>query len=238
MIFDNTHPEFYNLFELPMAHCKFIQFDNMRLIKSLELFTHIHPFTTFCSQTPIVNTNSDVSLQTLPSSSHVLVNTHAIDNFNPQMDLLSIPPKVTPQSPHMYNTPSFSPSPTSPNINSHSHDPLGSLPPFSNPFPVNQKSLSMTTKPQSFSSTMFNLSLASSNNPPISSHPTLNNSNTCYEPYASLHPLFKITHNPIIPNLFHSILFFHFNNLNKYLNHIYKRSHLYISLLHLITLDT
>ena len=218
-----------------LGNCKFIQFENMRLIKSLP--THIHPFTTFSSQTPNVDTNSDVSLLTLPSSSHVLVNTHAIGNLNPQMDLLSVPPIATPQSPHMYNNPSFSPTPTSPNINAHSQNPLRSLPPFSNPFPVIQNFLSMTTKPQSFSSTMFNhLRL------PITLHYPLIQlfitATLVMNPMLLSNQLLKITDNPIIPNLFHPILFFHLNSLNKYLNQFYKRPHLYISLLHLITIDS
>ena len=77
---DNRHPHFYNLLDFPVARFTHVTIDNHSIDKSLALHPSGRPYAKHTPQLPSIDTTSDVSLQTHPSSCNVLVYTHKIGN--------------------------------------------------------------------------------------------------------------------------------------------------------------
>ena len=117
---NNHHCHFDNLFEFPVAHFTYLPYDNLSIDKILELPASVRPYAKRVPQIPSLDGTSDVSLQTAPSSSNVLVNIHNIGNPTPNFD--PVPPPSfnnlittqlpTSHPPHQYNTPPNYPPPT------------------------------------------------------------------------------------------------------------------------------
>ena len=67
----------YDLRDSPITHFDYLTYENLNINKSLELLPPIRPYYTYLPQTFTSEITSDVSLQTIPSTSNVLVNTHS-----------------------------------------------------------------------------------------------------------------------------------------------------------------
>ena len=93
---DNRHPHFYNLLDFPVARFTHLTFDNHSIDKPLELHPSVRPNAKHTPQLPSIDTTSDVSLQTHPSSCNVLVYTHKIGNTPPKINPLLLILSITP----------------------------------------------------------------------------------------------------------------------------------------------
>ena len=75
---DNRYPLFYNLFDFPISYFTNLTFDNHSIDKRLEHPLSVRPDAKRTPQSPSIDTVSVVSLQTIPSSCNISVNTHHI----------------------------------------------------------------------------------------------------------------------------------------------------------------
>ena len=207
----NQKPSIYDILDFPVTHFDFLTYDTQSINKSLELFPPVRLYNTYLSQTFASDTTSEISLQTMPSTSNEFVNTHSFGNPPPNLDPRLSPPSnslppsnnlITTQttnshSPLQYITPSNTPPPTNNNTitiqptTSQIHRPIP-------PIPISF-SYVITTQPQSHSSnTPFPPTLSSIQNHtfplPTSQNPTqtsnLPPTSTSYDSYASLNPSF------------------------------------------------
>ena len=204
-----------------------LTYDTQSINKSLELPPPARPYNTYLSQTFASDTTSEVSLQTILSTSNVLENTHSIGNPPSNLDppplhlTYSIPPSnnlITTQttisySPLQYKTLSNTLTPTKDNTitiqpkTSQTHYPLPPIPiSFPSVITTQPKSHSYNTAlPPSLSSNPnYPFPLYTSQNPPQTSN--LPPAITTYDPYATLNPSFHNFPNSSFqpPNLPHS----------------------------------
>ena len=78
-ITDNHHPQYCNLV-LPPSRFAYIIYDSNSIDKNLNLPPPIRPYAKQNPLPPSIDTTSNVSLQTLSSSSNVIVNTNPTTN--------------------------------------------------------------------------------------------------------------------------------------------------------------
>ena len=194
---DRQHPQYYNLLDFPSSHFTYLASNS--LDKSLP--PPVRPYTQLHHLPPSTDTTSNISIQTLPSSSNAVVNLIPLNiQHNPtstsQLTLINenLP---TSHSPNQYTTPSNTPPAVPPNPVPPSASSIPALPP-------NPLSLNNTLPTQSFpqnappSSThdpsLFTQNPFSSSLPPISSISQTTSSTTqptSYNPYISLYPTFQ-----------------------------------------------
>ena len=177
---DSQHKQYYNLLDFPSSHFQYLAYDPNSLNKSLNLPSPIRPYTQQSYLPPSTDTTSNISIQTLPSSSNALINPISLNNqHNPtstsQVTLNN--ENLSPSnSPNQYNTPSNTPPAVPPNSVSLSTSFIPTLPPI----------------PLSFNNTLPTQYFPP--NPPISSISQTSSSTTQptpYNPYVSLHPAFQ-----------------------------------------------
>ena len=169
---DNRQPQFYNLLDFPTTHLTYLTYDKHSLDKSLNLPPPVRPYSKQNYLPPCFDTTSDVSLQTNPSSSNVLINTHSIDNPIPNLDPPP-PPAInhviitqpsTSQSPNQYNTPHNTP-PL--NIPTTTQPPVSQIPTTLPPIPLPFNN-TINTQP---TENLINLPPSNLNPPPTSYNP-------------------------------------------------------------------
>ena len=141
---DSQHKQYYNLLDFPSSHFQYLAYDPNSLNKSLNLPSPIRPYTQQSYLPPSTDTTSNISIQTLPSSSNALINPISLNNqHNPtstsQVTLNN--ENLSPSnSPNQYNTPSNTPPAVPPNSVSLSNSFIPTLPPiplsFNNTLPT------------------------------------------------------------------------------------------------------
>ena len=112
---------FNNLRSFPVTHLFYLTYDSHSIDRGLELTPPSRPYATRTPQFPSFDTTSDVSHQTIPSTSNVFVISHNIINPPPNLDPHPPPSSNNPittqpssHPPHQYNTPIHSPTPNTP----------------------------------------------------------------------------------------------------------------------------
>ena len=177
---DTQHKQYYNLLDFPSCQFQYLAYDPNSLDKSLNLPSPIRPYTHQSYLPPSTDTTSNISIQTLPSSSNAIINPISPNNqHNPasiSQVTLNNDNLSTSNSPNQYTTPSNTPPAVPPNSVSLSTSFIPTLPPI----------------PLSFNNTLPTQSLPP--NPPISSFSQTSSSTTQptpYNPYVSLHPAFQ-----------------------------------------------
>ena len=110
---DNHHPQFCNLLDFPPSHFSYITYNSNSIDKSLNLPPPIRPYAKQNPLPPSIDTTSNVSLQTLPSSLNVIVNINPGTNQNfhpstPQTNTITTDPSTSP-TPNQYITTSNNP---------------------------------------------------------------------------------------------------------------------------------
>ena len=177
---DTQHKHYYNLLDFPSSQFQYLAYDPNSLDKSLNLPPPIRPYTHQSYLPPSTDTTSNISIQTLPSSSNAIINPISPNNqHNPASTsqvTLNNDNLSTSNSPNQYTTPSNTPPAVPPNSVSLSTSFIPTLPPI----------------PLSFNNTLPTQSFLP--NPPISSISQTSSSTTQptpYNPYVSLHPAFQ-----------------------------------------------
>ena len=79
---DNHHPQYYNLLKFLPSHFAYLTYDSNSIDKSLNLPPPNRPYAKQHPLPPSIDTTSNVSLQTLPSSSNVIVKASPTTNQN------------------------------------------------------------------------------------------------------------------------------------------------------------
>ena len=198
---DRQHPQYFNLLDFPSSHFTYLACDSKSLDKSPYLPPPVRPYTQQHHLPPPTDTTSNVSIQTLPSSSNAIVNlippnNQHIPTSNSQVTVINdnLP---TSHSPNHYTTPSNTPPAVSHNPVPPSTFSIPTLPPIplslnntlpTQPVPQNPPP-SSTHDPSLFSPNPFSSSL-----PPISSISQTTTSTTqptSYNPFISLYPTFQ-----------------------------------------------
>ena len=148
--------------------------------ESLNLPSPIRPYTQQSYLPPSTDTTSNISIQTLPSSSNAIINPISLNNQHNPTSISQVTlnnENLSPSnSPNQYNTPSNTPPAVPPNSVSLSTSFIPTLPPI----------------PLSFNNTLPTQSFPP--NPPISSISQTSSSTTQptpYNPYVSLYPAFQ-----------------------------------------------
>ena len=107
---DNQHPQFYNLLDFPSSHFKYLAYG---LDKSLNLPPPVRPYTQQHHLPPSTDTISNVSINTLRSSSNTILNpTSPVNQHIPISTTQIITTNETlptSHSPNHYTTPSNNP---------------------------------------------------------------------------------------------------------------------------------
>ena len=81
---DSQHQQYYNLLDFPSSHFQYLAYDSNSLDKSLNLPSPIRPYTQQPYLPPSTDTTSNISIQTLPSSSNAIINPISLNNqYNP-----------------------------------------------------------------------------------------------------------------------------------------------------------
>ena len=237
---DNQNPSLYAPRDFPITHFDlliYLTYDTHSINQSLEIPPPIRPYYTYLPQTLTSDTTSDVSVQTVPSTSNVLVNAHTFGNQPPKLDTpplpssISIPPSnnhITTQpssshSPLQYNTPSNTPPPTNKcqsnnySTNNFSNTPNSSSDSYFLPL--------CYTQPQYHSSiTSLPQTLSTNSNHPFSLHVPQNLPQT--SKYLLVLHLMTLMHHFIPVSIFS--LFLLFNLLNFLLTLAHLLNHLLI----------
>ena len=113
---EKTSTLLFNQRDFPATHFNYLTYDNHSTDASLEFHSPVRPYSKHTPQVPSFDTTSDVSLQIIPFTSNILVNTHNNGNPPPNLYLPPLPslndsittqPSTSP-SPHQINTPSYS----------------------------------------------------------------------------------------------------------------------------------
>ena len=198
-ISDNYHPQYYNLLEFPSSHFAYLTYDSNSIDKSLNLSPPVRPYSQQHNIPPPNDTISNLSIQTLPSSSHVVVNpTSSLNQHFPPSNsqVTSLhqhnPPSISQitttndnhppsHSPNQYTTPSNTP----PAVICNPVQPSTFQIPTLNPIPL---SLNTTIPPQILSQNPPSVSAQHSSLSQITSSTT---QPTSYTPYLSLYPTFQ-----------------------------------------------
>ena len=177
---DSEHQQYYNLLDFPSSHFQYLAYDSNSLDKSPNLPSPNRPYTQQPYLPPSTDTTSNISIQTLPSSSNAIINPISLNNqHNPTSTsqvTLTNENLSSPNSPNQYNTPSNTPPAVPPNPVSLPTSSIPTLPPI----------------PLSFNNTLHTQSFPP--NPPISSISQTTSSTTQptpYNPYVSLYPVFQ-----------------------------------------------
>ena len=177
---DSQHQHYYNLLDFPSSHFQYLAYDSNSLDKSLNLPSPIRPYTQQSYLPPSTDTTSNISIQTLPSSSNAIINPISLNNQPNPTSTSQVPlnnENLSPSnSPNQYNTPSNTPPAVPPNSVSLPTSSIPTLPPI----------------PLSFNNTLHTQSFPP--NPPISSISQTSSSTTQptpYNPYVSLYPAFQ-----------------------------------------------
>ena len=217
-ISDNHHPHYYNLLDFPSSHFAYLTYDSNSIDKSLNLPPPVHPYSQQYNIPLSNDTIPNFSIQTLPSSSHVVVSPTSSLNqhLTPSTSqVTSLPQHNPPSNPLPQITtindnhpPSHSPnqnttlSNTSPAVICNSVQPSTFQIPTLNPIPLSLN----TTIPTQFLSQ--NPPSSSTQHPSISQTTSSTTQSTSYNPYVSLYPTFQnfpTTSFQPLPNPSHSI---------------------------------
>ena len=168
----------------------YLTYDTHSIDKSLERPSPLRPYATRTPQIPSFDTTSDVSLQTIPSASNVLVKTHKIGNPSPNLDP-PLPPAlknpITTQrssshSPYQYITPS-EPSPSNTSTTQPTPSQIQQPRP---PFPLYFHNVTATQLKALFFETYIQTTLSTIPHHPTSFSISQNPSSSSNDPYASL----------------------------------------------------
>ena len=196
---DNHHPHYYNLLDFPSTQFAYFTYDSNSIDKSLNLPPSVRPYSQQNSIPLSNDTISDLSIQTLPSSSQVVLNPTSSSNQN-------IPPSTSQvTSLNQHNPPSISQVITTNNNPPPSHSPIqyttpSNTPPALSCNPIQPPTFQIPTLnpiPLSLNTTIPNQ--FRSQNPPSSStqHPSISHTtssttqSTSYNLYVSLYPTFQ-----------------------------------------------
>ena len=198
---DNQHPQFYNLLDFPSSYFQYLAYDSNSLDKSLNLPPPIRPYTKQPHLPPSTDTISNVSINTLPSSSNTILNptppiNQPIPTSTTQINTTNetLP---TSYSPNHYTTPSNTP-PTAPctTVQSSAFQ-IPTLPPIPLSLNNNLPTQSFIENPPPSSThnpSLFNLTSFSSSIPPLptnSQNLSSATQSTSHNPYLSLYPTFQ-----------------------------------------------
>ena len=198
---DNHHPQVHNLLDFPSPHFSYITYDSNSIDKRLNLPTPVRPYAKQNPLPPSIDTTSNISLQTLPSSSNVIViaNPSTNQNFYPSTSqTTTITNNLFASHTHNQDT---TPSNTPPVLLSNiAQLPVYQIPAISSIL-LSLNNTTTTTQPQNPPTNFSqNPSLINQNPPssvPISQnlfnsqHSTSSPLSTSYNPHVSLHPGFQ-----------------------------------------------
>ena len=108
---DNRHPQYYNLLDFPSSHFQYLTYDSNSLDKSLNLPPPVRSYAQQHTTPPSIDTTSNISIQTLPSSSNALLNPPQLNqSIPPSTSQITTADETLPShSPNQYTTPSNTP---------------------------------------------------------------------------------------------------------------------------------